>query len=219
MTPRFYKMDTLKYILNKFEIILDNKTRMPIEIPNFGRAGLATLFHELGFKVGAEIGVLEGTYSEILCQNNPGVKLYAIDPWKRHRGYRDYVRNSTFSNAHEKAQKTLAQYNCEILRMFSMDAVKQFDDESLDFVYIDGNHDFENVTNDVSAWLEKIKVGGVIAGHDYVKHKGPSKIHVYEAINGFTKAYKIRPWFILGSNAIIPGEIRDDSRSFLWVKQ
>lgn len=212
-------MDTLDYILKKFNITITDNVRMPYEIPDFGRNGLAVLFNELGFKVGAEIGVLDGTYSQIMCEANPGVKLYCIDAWKRHKGYLDYTRSSTFSNAHERATKILAPYNCELIRKFSMDAVKKFEDESLDFVYIDGNHDFQNVTNDIVEWSKKVRKGGIIAGHDYSRHKGPSFIHVHEVLNAYTQAYKIRPWFILGSMEVVPGQVRDAARSWMFIKK
>src|SRR3989338_11169389 len=77
------KMDTLDFILNKFKINFHDKPRIPIEIPNIGRDNLADLFKELGFKIGAEIGVYYGWYSEKLCRANPEMKFYAIDPWRQ----------------------------------------------------------------------------------------------------------------------------------------
>ncbi len=211
-------MNTLEYILNKYGIILDDHKRMPIEIPNVGRDTLAALFHELGFTVGAEIGVEQGVYAEILCKNNPQLLLYGIDAWKAYKGYRDHTTNTKLQRFYETTVERLKPYNTELIREFSMDAVHKFEDNSLDFVYIDANHDFQNVTNDVHMWLKKIKVGGIIAGHDYAKYSKPTNMHVAEAVNGYTEAYGIRPWFLLGTNAIIPGEIRDSSRSWFWIK-
>lgn len=67
-----------------------------------------------------------------------------------------------------------------------MDVVKQFKDESLDFVYIDGNHSFQHVVNDLCEWEKKVKVGGIVAGHDYIKriHNG-YLMHVPMAVHGF----------------------------------
>lgn len=80
-------MNTLDFIPKKFDINFDDSTPMPIEIPNFGRNQLAALFNELEFKIGAEIGVEKGTYSETLCKAIPGVKLYCIDAWTIYEGY------------------------------------------------------------------------------------------------------------------------------------
>jgi SAM-dependent methyltransferase len=53
------------------------------------------------------------------------------------------------------------------MRMASQDAVCQFDDASLDFVFIDASHEYEDVKEDIKAWIKKVKPGGILAGHDY----------------------------------------------------
>lgn len=55
----------------------------------------------------------------------------------------------------------------EPMKMTSEQASKCFADESLDFVFLDGAHDYESVKKDIEAWLPKVKVGGVLAGHDF----------------------------------------------------
>jgi predicted O-methyltransferase YrrM len=62
--------------------------------------------------------------------------------------------------------------------MPSIYAAKSYEDKSLDFVFIDANHDFEFVKQDIESWLPKIKPGGYIGGHDYSEsdgHKGVVK--------------------------------------------
>lgn len=211
---------TQDYILNKFGLEFTDQTRMPIEIPDFGRDQMATVLAELGAKEIVEVGVCDGAYSKVLCEANPEATIYGVDPFVPHKGYRDYTRRSTIDAYHQKAFNTLAPYsNYQFIELFSMDAVKKFEDESLDAVYIDANHDFQNTTNDIVEWSKKLKPGGILYGHDYVKHKGPSLIHVYQVVNAFTDSYRIRPWFLLGTNAIMPGQIRDKSRSWMWVKE
>lgn len=209
-------MDTLNYIVSKYK--LDPSGKLPIEIPDIGRNGLAQLFGELKFEVGAEIGVLEGEYSEILCRANPQAVLYSIDPWTPHYGYTDFTKKETFAKAYQKAKTRLSAYNNHIIKKFSLDAVKDFADESLDFVYIDGDHNFQNCTNDIVEWSKKVKIGGIISGHDYIKHKKPTNIHVYEVVNGLTQAYDIRPWFLLAAKSLINGVIQAEERTFMWVK-
>jgi len=91
-----------------------------------------------------------------------------------------------------------------------MDAVKVFDDESLDFIFIDGNHSFEFVTNDIAEWGKKVKKGGIISGHDYFRSRSGIYIHVKDVVNGWTYSHKIDPWFVLEGNK---------NKSWMWVKE
>jgi SAM-dependent methyltransferase len=208
---------TIEYILKRFNL---EYAKPPIEIPNFGRDQLADLFAELNFKVGVEIGVESGKYSEILCKANPNLSLFSVDAWKAYRGYRDHTRQEKLNGFYENTVKRLAPYpKCTVVRKFSLDAVKDFEDNSIDFVYIDGNHNFYNCTADIYHWSRKVRPGGIISGHDYARHKGKVDIHVVDVVNAYTRAYDIKPWFILGTNAEIPGEIRDPIRSWMWVKE
>lgn len=201
-------MDTLNYILQRFNIDLSVK-RMPIDIP-ITRLDLARLFTELDFKVGAEIGVEQGEYTEALCRANPQAKIYGVDSWQSYSGYREHVSQDKLDRFYEETRERLKLYKYRPMRRFSMDAVQDFDDNSLDFVYIDANHDFQHVVNDLAEWSKKVRTGGIISGHDYRKTKNNAPFHVVQAVQGFTDAYRISPWFVL----------RGDHRaaSFMWVK-
>lgn len=61
------------------------------------------------------------------------------------------------------------------IRMTSVDATKLYDDESLDFVFIDASHEYDDVINDINSWYPKVKKGGYLCGHDYVKFGGVNK--------------------------------------------
>jgi hypothetical protein len=188
----------------------------PIEIPNTGREQLAELFAALDFKRGAEIGVYRGEYSEIICKANPKVKLYAIDSWIN---YGDFALRG-MGQAKDQAQTRLKDFDVDCLHMDSIAASQMFVDGALDFVYIDGNHDFLHVAQDLFYWTRKVRPGGIVAGHDYFQLKKPeSNMHCPPVLHAFTEVYKIHPWFILGTKAIIPGEIRERHRSWFWVRE
>ena len=70
-------MDTAQILHERFNPRSDQIP--PVRIKGFTRQKLAALFGELGFKFGVEIGVAEGIYSLVLCQNVPGLKLYCVD--------------------------------------------------------------------------------------------------------------------------------------------
>lgn len=217
----YYLMDTLDGILKKFKITYHDsvESRNPIEIPNFGRDQLANLLAELGLNKGAEIGVEQGVYAEILLKANPKLLLYCIDAWKSHRGYRDHTNQDKLERFYAYTVDRLYNLNAKIVRAFSMDAIREFADESLDFVYIDANHDFPHVTEDIFHWSKKVRKGGIIAGHDYVKRKNEAAhVHVKQVLHGYTDAYNIKPWFVLGTDEKKEGEIRDETRTWMWVK-
>jgi hypothetical protein len=66
--------------------------------------------------------------------------------------------------------------------MDSINASKIYKDKTIDFIFIDANHDYDNVKKDIEAWLPKVKIGGIIAGHDYIMCSWPG---VVNAVNDF----------------------------------
>lgn len=214
-------MDTLAYILTKWNIGYSDLTKMPIEIPNTGRVDLARLFGELGFEIGAEIGVERGIFSETLCVNNQGVKLFCVDYWDWYDDYHhSMAKDGHLPRAYKQAQKRLKpHHNVVLVKDFSMRAVRKFEDGSLDFVYIDANHEMPWVMEDIVYWSDKVRSGGIVAGHDYIRFKNKKYVcHVIQATNLYTHAVGISPWFLLGTRAKEKGQIRDNSRSWFWVK-
>ena len=219
-------MDTLGYILKKYDLGLSEK----IEIPNVGRNDLASLLSELNFKVGVEVGVECGLYSEVLCRNNPQMKIYGVDPWESleaciknspKRRTDNHSSQKTCDRYYESAMRRLAPYpNSIILKEYSVDAVKRFEDKSLDFVYIDANHDYSFVIDDITWWSKKVRKGGIVSGHDYYNTSSSSKVtmQVKRAVNDYVKENGIKPLIIWGAHAVIPGMIRDKWRSWMWVK-
>ena len=207
-------MDTLVYIAQKYGIDVQQK-HLPVEIPTIGRDHLAELFCELGFRMGAEIGVDQAKYTEVLCKCNPNAIIYGIDPWAAYHGYRDHLNQHDMDDLFSISQDRMSHYaNCVLVREFSRDAVLRFADNALDFVYIDANHEFEFVVNDIIWWSKRVRRGGIVAGHDYRRVKNDYPMHVVYAVQAYTAAYGIRPWFTLGYN--IGG--KDRSRTWLWVK-
>ena len=71
-------------------------------------------------------------------------------------------------------------------RVNSIDGSKLYKDNSLEFVYIDASHTYNNVMDDLECWFPKVKDGGFIGGHDYVVGNG-----VHRAVNGFFNNKKI----------------------------
>jgi predicted O-methyltransferase YrrM len=151
-----------------------------MKITSMNRNNLVEVMNLMGLKKGAEVGVQRGLFSEKLCQGIEDCELFCIDPWIR--GGDDFYRTT---------EERLAPYNATLIRALSVDGVRQFAEKSLDFVFIDGAHDFDNVMLDLVLWSRRVRKGGIIAGHDYDEaHKG-----LVLAVDTYTQWHKIKPWF------------------------
>ena len=131
-------------------------------LPN--RFALAEEFGRLGLRHGAEIGVFKGQYSIVLCMNIPKIRLICVDTWDVSRNHRDPVKMERY---YRETIDKLAHYDVTIMRMTSLEAAHHVADGSLDFVYIDALHDEKNVGDDLVAWVPKVRIGGVVSGHDW----------------------------------------------------
>lgn len=134
------------------------------------------------YKIGAEIGVREGHFSRYIVENTDIQKWYAIDPWEN---------NPELGNADEayRIAKEMFQpfgERIEMIKEYSPKAADFIEDNSLDFIYIDGMHTYNEVKADINAWWPKLKFGGIFAGHDYHLEDWPG---VYNSVNEFVKEY------------------------------
>ena len=192
----------------------------PFEIPDASRDDLPNFFKEMGYRVGAEIGVYKGEFSEKLCR--AGLKLYAIDPWRIYKDYANPRGQKRLDFQYEHTKRVLSPYpHCTVIRKTSMEAVEDFADGSLDFVYIDANHEFRYIAEDLYEWTKKVKSGGIVAGHDYFFQKagtGKDYWHIAHVLKAYIDAFGIPNWYLLGSKKALPGEKRDKWRSWMFVK-
>ncbi len=208
-------MDALQHILDKYR--LDPSAPSPLSIPDTRHGGLTRLWRDLGYRVGAEIGTEGGRFAEEICRGNPGVRLYCIDPYQAYDRYADHVEQAKLDRFYAEAIERLGSYNkiggyVELCRKLSLDAVKDFAPESLDFVFVDGNHHFDFVVQDIIAWAPIVRKGGIMSGHDYKpegKERTPIPFGVIQAVNGYIDAHHIKPWFLWR---------KDKCPSWMWVK-
>jgi hypothetical protein len=211
-------MDANDYIAQKFKLDLSQES--PIYICGT-RQELPPLFKELGFKTGAEIGVLEGYFSEILCQSNPELKLYSIDAWLFYPIRKNFRKQKDYDRAYVEAKKRLSAYpNDIIIKKWSMDAARDFADESLDFVFIDGNHEFQFITNDIAEWSKKVRRGGIVSGHDFGRSHDGQFGNVKDVVLAWAYSKKIHPWFVFETAPYMNNRESPNYRetSWMWVK-
>ena len=162
------------------------------------------LLKELGCSTGVEVGVLRGDLSRGLVKYLDG-PIYLVDPWETFSPLiYDDVANTKHGVQEDNYKKVIAELGdkAEIMRMTSMMAyaILGSQEKELDFVYIDANHWYPHVIQDIFAWWRLIRKGGILCGHDFMAHEG-----VTEAIINFIKAYNIprfyasegTDWFIV----------------------
>lgn len=191
------------YLIRRFSISPQRlRGPMPIELRDFHRNDLAQLFAELGFKRGAEIGVAEGNYSEVLLKANPECELLLVDPWHH---YSDNPQGKS-KERHEFAynetlRKTKDYPHVNICPELSMEAVRNVDDESLDFCYIDAHHSYPYVMADIIEWTKKVRSGGIVALDDiYRLDEARWGAGPMEAIYDYTRAMRINPWWLIAAH-------------------
>ncbi len=148
------------------------------------RTELAKYFAELGFKRGAEIGVLCGIFSKRMLEIIPNLNLLCIDSWLGRKGGRVFP----------EAVKLLKLYpRANIIRASSMDAAKDVPNGSLDFVFIDADHSYQAVKDDIREWSKKVRKGGIVSGHDYYVFPNSGNRGVIDAVDEYVKdhGYKL----------------------------
>ena len=102
-----------------------------------------------------EVGVREGFNAVEMLKFAPNITLTLVDPYKD----TDHIRK-------EMLQR-LKPWQIKFIHKTSVEASALIKDESLDYVYIDGDHSYKMVTEDINHWFRKVKGGGIIAGHDW----------------------------------------------------
>lgn len=174
----------------------------PIRWRQMKRTQLPNIFKTLGYKIGAEIGVRDGKFSECICKGVPGVKIFCVDIWGEYYHFDKEYGNKNF----EIAKKRLANFDCTFIKKPGQIAANDFEDNSLDFVYIDADHRFDWVMEDLITWGRKVRVGGIISGHDYYRFRNAG---VVPAVDIYTHQHFIDMWFITD----------EKEASFFWVKE
>lgn len=141
------------------------------------RDELPDLLSSLNLKnIGVELGTFKGEFSRVLLLNWPGT-LFMVDVWRELEQfeYDDQSNHSQHSDAYFFAMNNTREFSerAHMLRCRGKIAANLFQNSSLDFVYIDANHKYESVVEDIETWYPKIRSGGILAGHDYLKIEFP----------------------------------------------
>src|SRR3990167_266405 len=186
---------------------------------------LAELILERGYKRGVEVGVWVGTSSRLLL-NLPCIeKLYLVDPWLT---YPEVTKTQEEIDGYARyVYETTAKFGdrVEIFRMWSLQGACHVP-ANLDFVYLDGAHDYYNVRNDIMAWRFHIRKEGILCGDDYsyepYGNKHGFNFEVHKAVNQFFgDVVKFRPMGCMEKNEPAEDtivEVRTYSKRFWYVE-
>jgi predicted O-methyltransferase YrrM len=186
-------MDATEYLKTKYG------SGSPKIISGLFRKDLYEVFAELEFKTGCEVGVFRGRNAREMFRHIPGLKLYGVEPFgdqpssTRHKNAPRYERNR---NA---CANRLRGLNVTLIEKFSEIAVQDIPYDSLDFVYIDGDHSYDYAMLDIILWTRRVRPGGIVSGHDYI---GPGDynhafdVNVKEAVDDYIKIHKINNWYL-----------------------
>lgn len=155
-----------------------------------GRTILARVLRDMEFREGVEVGCERGMSAMLWCETNPLLHLTCVDPYGIYRARQSQEKQDA---VYALAQENLKPFNATILREASLDAVTRFEDASLDFVHIDGDHEFDACMMDIIHWVPKVRHGGLVLIHDYCSfYRGG----VMQAVDAYVSGHAIRSWFV-----------------------
>lgn len=112
----------------------------------------------------AEIGVDEGNFSRMIHEINQPDNLHLVDVWGS-----DRFHDGKFEGVKNYFRDEIEEGSVQIHKKLSVDAVHDFKDAYFDWVYIDTDHSYETTRDELRLYASKVKEGGIMAGHDYVK--------------------------------------------------
>lgn len=161
----------------------------------------------------AEVGVAAGEHAKLIKEISDPERMYLIDPWvmANNPNYRSDVMKLISDDGVDILEEGGFDVNIHTddivaMKEYSVSASKKFPSEFFDYVYIDANHSYEAVKEDIEHWYPKVKTGGYISGHDY-RHGGRSKrsarYGIIQAVHEFIEEYDL--------------ELSFTSRGFDWA--
>lgn len=146
-------------------------------------------------KIGCEVGIAGGNHIKTLLENTKIEKIYGVDPYIKTSWDMDLFLDvdniyGGFDRLYEEVVDMLSVYDdrVEVIRKTSQKAASNFKNESLDFVFIDAMHTYEDCLDDIKIWEPKVKPGGFVMGHDWEHDSFPG---VEQAVREYFNNKKI----------------------------
>lgn len=147
--------------------------------------------------IAIEVGVYKGQYSASIVKALSPNTFYGVDPYVLFEDYTNpptdsaYAQQANLDKLYNTVQNKFKTFSSKsvLIKDTGVNAASQFEDNTLDFVYIDGDHTYEFVSGDIAAWWPKIRSGGILSGHDYIPEHHLRKIPfgVIKAVDEFAE--------------------------------
>ena len=124
-----------------------------------------------------EVGTWKGMSAAYMAveiiNSEKNIRFDCIDTWDVVASQQTEISPDLFKGLYEIFMKNIepVMYQINPVKALSWDGAALYEDNSLDFVFIDAAHDYDSVRKDINAWFPKVKKQGVIAGHDYGRHE------------------------------------------------
>lgn len=125
-----------------------------------------TRFVEIGCYTGASCAFM----AKQLVERKTPFEFYAVDLWDKVNAETDYdriIEAPIWQEFEDRLRRENLRDHVRVIQKESALAAADFADGSVDFAFVDANHTEPHVEADIKAWLPKIKVGGMLSGHDY----------------------------------------------------
>jgi len=153
--------------------------------------GLSPYIKRLGEKVtGIEIGTCRAESTVFLLEKCPNItKITTVDPYKAYNDWNGEINQNVIDKFMMIAQENLKPYGKRaiMVRETSIDAASKFKNESVDFIFVDGDHSYDATLADCETYYPKLKKGGFFCGHDYSSIEAVNRaVNDFRTKNGIT---------------------------------
>lgn len=139
--------------------------------------------------VGLEIGTLGGEGASWLLEQCPNIrKIYTVDPYREYHEWIGFVPQAILDQFRLTAQQNLRAYGDRVEMHLTIPDVR------VDFLFIDGAHNYQNVMTDLRDNVPRVKRGGIVSGHDYELCAGVrAAVHMYRQLHDVTSPLRFLP--------------------------
>lgn len=153
---------------------------------------IADWVNKNGWTRGVEVGVLDGQHTFYLLNHCPQLSMIAVDSWRSYKDSSDkgvYWKRINLEAIGREMREDAKQYGdrCTVMHMFSTQAAHLLEGQVFDFVFIDANHSYESVKEDIKMWAPLTKN---LMGHDAHKQK------VRRAVKEYYPRFKRHPYLV-----------------------